>query len=226
MDRQLNSTKSRQSTIRIVFAMPHPRTSRVKPKVALCRRPDTLRPVSDDQPSSPSPRLISYLCPIYGLFTIADSLGKKIILLILTGVQLLAGLGILWAAGWIRLDWDGRGVPGGLRWMQTAPSDANWAFGPQTQRERPGVLARLPRRPTRWGVLRPGHSHGLGQLYQQIWKTVIGGGHSSITIAKGRLFTLEQWDRGEVVTCYNLMTARALAASMRVNLMTPITWAA
>ena len=102
--RQLNSTKSRQTV---------PRTRRVKPKVALCRRPDTLRPVSDDQPSSPSPRLICYLSPIYGLFTIADSLGKKIILLILTGVQLLVGLGILWAAGWIRLDWDGRGVPGG-----------------------------------------------------------------------------------------------------------------
>ena len=67
----------------------------MKPKVALRRRPDKLRPVSDDQPSSPSPRLICYLSPIYGLFTIADSLGKKIILLILTGVQLLVGLGIL-----------------------------------------------------------------------------------------------------------------------------------
>ena len=71
----------------------------LKPKVALCRRPDTLRPVSDDQPSSLSARLISYLCPIYGLFTIADSIGKKIILLVLALVQLLVGLGILWAAG-------------------------------------------------------------------------------------------------------------------------------
>lgn len=201
--RQLNSTKSRQTV---------PRTRRVKPKVALCRRPDTLRPVSDDQPSSPSPRLICYLSPIYGLFTIADSLGKKIILLILTGVQLLVGLGILWAAGWIRLDWDGRGVPGGLRWMQTAPSDANWAYSDRKPNEND---------PAFWPGYRGAQRDGVysgpairtdwdNSPPKQIWKTVVGGGHSSITIAKGRLFTLEQWDRGEVVTCYNLTDGRGL----------------
>lgn len=168
--------------------------------------------MSDDQPSSPSPRLISYLCPLYGLFAIADSIGKKIILVILTGVQLIVGLVLLAALGWVRLDWDGRGVPGGLRWVQTAPCDANWARSdrkPNTANpaawpgyrgaQRDGVYTG-PSIRTDWDSAPP----------KQLWKTTVGGGHASITIAQGRLFTLEQWDSGEVVTCYNLTDGRGL----------------
>ena len=62
---------------------------------------------------------------------------------------------------------------------------------------------------------------------KQLWKTTVGGGHASITIAQGRLFTMEQWDSGEVVTCYNLTDGRGfMATSTRASLTTPITWAA
>ena len=44
----------------------------------------------------------------------------------------------------------------------------------------------------------------------KIWRTSIGGGHSSITIAKGRLFTIEQWKEGECITCYNIQDGRGL----------------
>ena len=51
----------------------------------------------------------------------SSRVGKSIFLLVVMLVQLGVGMFILGKAGWVRLDWDGRGRPGALRWLQAAP---------------------------------------------------------------------------------------------------------
>jgi len=168
--------------------------------------------VSDDQPSSPSPRAVAYLCPLYGLFCLGNSVGRKIILIILTVLQLGVGLLTMVFMGWVRVDWDGRGLPGSLRWNLTARSKDSFATSQYVANEN---------NPASWpgyrGAKRDGVYTGPALRFdwkanppKQLWKTAIGGGHSGTTIAHGRLYTMEQWDEGEAVTAYNLIDGRGL----------------
>ncbi|MBX9601698.1 MAG: PQQ-like beta-propeller repeat protein [Bryobacteraceae bacterium] len=47
----------------------------------------------------------------------------------------------------------------------------------------------------------------------QVWRTPVGGGHASMTVANGKVFTIEQRRNQEVVAAYDLATGRELWAN-------------
>ena len=164
----LSNTKSRQAASS---------TRLLKPKLPYAGG-DTLRPVSDDQPSSLSARLISYLMPdLRPVYHCRFDRQKNHF----TGPHpcpVAGWSGILWAAGWVRLDWDGRGAPGGLRWIQAAPSDANWAYSDRKPNENDPAFWPAIAVPNAMGCTPAGRPHGLGQCPAQAnLETVVGGGH-------------------------------------------------
>ena len=157
------------------------------------------------------------LCPPVALWRLwredhTKRIGRSIFLLLLMLVQLGLGIFIMGKAGWVRLDWDGRGRPGALRWLQAAPGSADWIYSD---------LKPVEDDPARWPGFRGANREGVytgptlrtdwnEKAPKPAWKTKVGGGHSSMTIANGRLFTLEQWKSGEAVTAYNLTDGKGL----------------
>ena len=169
-----------------------------------------------DAAATSRPRL-AWLCPSLALWLLWREDNprralKSILLVLLLGAQVLLGLATLVLFGWARLDWDGRGLPGSLRWNQSSPGRANWTVSQNSVNSDD---------PANWlayrGADRTGVYTGPKLRFdwdknppKQIWKTTIGGGHASVTVGGGRLFTLEQWDEGEAVTAYNLVDGRGL----------------
>ena len=160
-----------------------------------------------------SPRLAGYLCPPIGILlhwrAHQAGLAKKIFsslgILVYTILYIGIGIFLLKAAGKVAIDWPGYGWPPRLAWAAPTPSAADW--GKTTQAidanasghwagfrgpNRDGHYTGQPIR-TNWDQSPP----------RQVWKTSVGGGHSSMTIAQGLIFTLEQWKEGEAVTAYN-----------------------
>lgn len=172
--------------------------------------------MSDTEPPL-SPRLASYLCPPLAIwllwrYRLPWRGGKTVMLLLFLLIQIILGILLMTKAGWTRVDWDGRGLPGDLRWVLAAPSDADWKYSDRKPN---------PNDPAHWpgyrGARRDGVYNGPAIRTdwdtappKPAWSTQVGGGHASMTVARGRLFTLEQWAEGEVVTCYNLADGRGL----------------
>ncbi len=174
--------------------------------------------MSDAEPAPPvSPRLASYLCPPLAIWLLwrhrlPSRVGKTLMLLLLIFVQLMLGIFLMTKVGWMRLDWDGRGRPGNLQWVIAAPGDGDWDYSDRKPNandlalwpgyrgaQRDGIYTG-PAIRTDWAKAAP----------KPAWQTRVGGGHASMAIARGRLFTLEQWRGGEAVTCYNLADGRGL----------------
>ncbi|HIG80784.1 MAG TPA: hypothetical protein EYQ62_03890, partial [Verrucomicrobiales bacterium] len=172
--------------------------------------------MSDTEPPL-SPHLASYLCPPLAIwllwrYRLPWRGGKTVMLLLFLLIQIILGILLMTKAGWTRVDWDGRGLPGDLRWVLAAPSDADWKYSDRKPN---------PNDPAHWpgyrGARRDGVYNGPAIRTdwdtappKPTWSTQVGGGHASMTVARGRLFTLEQWAEGEVVTCYNLADGRGL----------------
>ncbi|MDE2681054.1 MAG: PQQ-like beta-propeller repeat protein [Verrucomicrobiota bacterium] len=164
-----------------------------------------------------SPRLASYLCPLLAIWLLWRHRlpwrgGKTVMLILFLLIQFILGILLMTKAGWTRVDWDGRGLPGDLRWVLAAPSDTDWKYSDRKPN---------PDDPAHWPGYRGARRDGVytGPAIRTDWDTAppkpawttqVGGGHASMTIARGRLFTLEQWAEGEVVTCYNLVDGRGL----------------
>ena len=173
--------------------------------------------MNDTDQATPSPRFASLLCPPIALWMLwrdkrSSRVGRSIFLLVVMLVQLGLGLFILGKAGWVRLDWDGRGRPGALRWLQAAPHSANLIYSD---------LKPIEDDPAQWPGFRGASRDGVytgptlrtdwnQKAPKSAWKTKVGGGHSSMTIARGRLFTLEQCSEGEAITAYNLTDGKGL----------------
>jgi outer membrane protein assembly factor BamB len=173
--------------------------------------------MSDTAQATPSPRFAGLLCPPVALWLLwrenhSKRIGRSIFLLVVMLLQLAVGVFIMGKAGWVRLDWDGRGRPGALRWLQAAPRSADWIYSDLKPSEDD---------PAQWPGFRGSSRDGVysGPTFRTdwnekapkpVWKTKVGGGHSSMTIANGRLFTIEQWKNGEAVTAYNLIDGKGL----------------
>ena len=173
--------------------------------------------MNDTAQATPPPRFASLLCPPIALWMLwrdkqSSRVGRSILLLVVMLVQLGVGVGVLGKAGWVRLDWDGRGRPGALRWLQAAPHSSNLIYSD---------LKPIEADPAQWPGFRGASRDGVytgptlrtdwnQKAPKSAWKTKVGGGHSSMTIARGRLFTLEQCSEGEAVTAYNLTDGKGL----------------
>ena len=178
-------------------------------------------PVAEENPpeniAAPTPdifpRLAGYLCPPIGIWLLwhdhQSSMAKNILssigLLIYTILYIGLGVFLLKAAGKVAIDWPGYGWPPRLTWVAPPPSAADWGKTTQAIDSNASALWAGFRGPNREG-------HYTGQSIRtdwnqspprQIWKTPVGSGHSSMTVAQGLVFTLEQWKEGEAVTAYN-----------------------
>lgn len=145
------------------------------------------------------------------------SLWRVLALLLVTGVVLyLLGLRIvLYGSSFPRLQFvkskaarateiarsretQRTGPPGAdLRVRATKSTDAYWTDfrGPA----RDGVYRETP-------ILTAWPADGL----KPMWKQPIGGGYASFVVARGRAFTIEQRDREEVASAYDVATGREL----------------
>ena len=90
---------------------------------------DTMPPVSPPV----SPGWASFLCPPLAIWPLWRHRlpwrgGKTLMLIFFMLVQFILGILLMTKAGWTRVDWDGRGLPGDLRWVLAAPSDADWKY--------------------------------------------------------------------------------------------------
>ena len=173
--------------------------------------------MSDTTQATPSPRMAALLCPPLAIWLLWQEnhswrIVRSILLLVTMLVQLGLGIFIMGKAGWVRVDWDGRGRPGALRWLQAAPDSANLIYSD---------LKPIEADPAQWPGFRGASRDGVytgpklrtdwkSKAPKWAWKTEVGGGHSSMTIARGRLFTLEQCSEGEAVTAYNLTDGKGL----------------
>lgn len=129
--------------------------------------------------------------------------------------QLVPCLLVMGKIGWIRLDWDGRGHPSELLWVNAGLTTASWAKSNQKPNKSDPALWPGYRGSKRNGIYTGPAVKQYGEAkerisFPEIWRTSVGSGHSSMTIARGRLFTVEQWKDGECITCYNLQDGRGL----------------
>jgi outer membrane protein assembly factor BamB len=169
---------------------------------------------SPEQPAPAiSPRLAGYLCPPAGLWlhwrAPKAGLGEKIFssigLLAYTILYIAIGVLLLKAAGRVTMDWPGYGWPPRLAWAAPTPSADDWGKTDQSiDADATGLWSGFR------GLNRDGHYTGqpirtdwAQSPPRQVWKTTVGGSHSSMTIAQGLVFTLEQWKEGEAVTACN-----------------------
>ena len=160
-----------------------------------------------------SPRFAGYLCPPAGIWlhwkTVQSGIMEKIVstigLLIISILHLIVGVWLLKAIGLVVVDWPGYGFPPGLAWASPSLSASDWEKSTATidtnstdiwpgfrGAQRDGVYTNSAIR-TDWDKAPP----------RLLWRTKIGKGHSSMTIAQGLVFTQEQRIEGEVVTAYN-----------------------
>ncbi len=166
----------------------------------------------------PSTRLVGYLLPPYGIYllwkrrtsTAAAALGT-VGLVAYCLLFVAAGVWLLTIAGAAAVDWHGHGRPR-LVWGHATRTGGDW---------KPSGAAVDTNASAYWTDYRGPHRDGRHESCplrtdwdvaapRLLWKTDVGGGHSSMSLAHGRLFTMEQWAEGEAITAYNAADGRGL----------------
>ncbi len=180
--------------------------------------PTTAAPQLASPRTGPSARLAGYLLPPYGIYllwqqrasTLAaafGTLGLLVYLVLYTGL----GIALLKLTGKAEIDWRGYGRPR-LVWSTGVRTSAAWQTSNTAIDTNSGAYwtdYRGPQRDGRYDET-PIRTDWQQSPPRLLWKADLGGGHASMTIAQGRLFTMEQWAEGEAITAYNAADGKGL----------------
>ena len=177
-------------------------------------------PAEKHEPSSISPRLAGYLCPPAGIWLywrapksgLAEKIFSTLALIAYSALYIIVGVWILKATGNVTVDWPGYGFPPGLAWASPSLSASNWekstaAIDANATGSWPGFRGAKRDGVYTNSAIRTDWDQSPPRL---LWKTKVGEGHSSMTIAQGLVFTQEQRTEGEVVAAYNIADGKGV----------------